>query len=66
LVECIDDAPFSSDYGGDWQLLNYRNKVTGEINLVLKKGETRTMIGLEAFGLNVVGHRPIPDRVGLG
>ncbi len=160
LVECIDSAPFTSDYGGDWQLLNYRNKVTGEINLVLKMGEirqdqptlvrvhaaslfsdmlgqpgpkkrilqrammeigqagaglillivpptgsdlrrtlagdfdgmddrsygigaqiladfkvhkmilltnnpTRTMVGLEAFGLNVVGHRPIPDLAGL-
>jgi len=160
LVECIDSAPFTSDYGGDWQLLNYRNKVTGEINLVLKMGEIRqdqptlvrvhaaslfsdmlgqpgpkkrilqrammeigqagsglillivpptgsdlrrtlagdfdgmddrsygigaqiladfkvhqmilltnnpmrTMVGLEAFGLNVVGHRPIPDQAGL-
>jgi len=39
LVACIDRAQFTSDYGGDWELLNYRNTVSGEISLVLKKGE---------------------------
>jgi len=39
LVACIDRARFTSDYGGDWELLNYRNTVSGEISLVLKKGE---------------------------
>jgi 3,4-dihydroxy 2-butanone 4-phosphate synthase/GTP cyclohydrolase II len=160
LVECIDTAPFTSDYGGDWKLLNYRNKVNGELSMVLKKGDisrdeptlvrvhaaslfsdmlgqpgqrkrilqrammeigeagsglillivprsdtdlrrnlagnfegmddrsygigaqilvdlnvrdmiilsnntNKTMLGLEAFGLNVVGHRPIPLRADL-
>jgi 3,4-dihydroxy 2-butanone 4-phosphate synthase/GTP cyclohydrolase II len=39
LVECIDRARFQSEFGGDWELLNYRNKISGEISVVLKKGE---------------------------
>ena len=38
LVECISDEPFVSDYGGDWRLKYYRNKVDGSISLVLQKG----------------------------
>ena len=55
LVECIDNAPFPSEYGGEWTLLNYRNKVSGEFVLVLKKGEIRpdkaTLVRVHAASL---------------
>ncbi|UAK24817.1 3,4-dihydroxy-2-butanone-4-phosphate synthase [Sphingomonas nostoxanthinifaciens] len=38
LVEQIGDAPFTSDYGGEWRLLTYRDKVEGTEHLVLQKG----------------------------
>ncbi|WP_349303943.1 3,4-dihydroxy-2-butanone-4-phosphate synthase [Sphingomonas sp. 2SG] len=38
LVECVDDVPFVSDYGGAWRFLSYRNKITGEFSYVLTKG----------------------------
>ena len=38
LVECVSDDPFESDYGGDWRLKSYRNKIDGTVNLVLQKG----------------------------
>ncbi|WP_353230655.1 3,4-dihydroxy-2-butanone-4-phosphate synthase [Novosphingobium sp.] len=38
LVECISTAPFRSDYGGDWTIRSYRNKVDGSVNLVMQKG----------------------------
>lgn len=39
LVECVSDAPFTSDYGGDWTAKTYRNKVDGSVNIVLQKGK---------------------------
>lgn len=39
LVERIGDVPFVSNYGGDWRLLTYRNKVDGTENMVLQKGQ---------------------------
>ena len=41
LVECVSQAPFTSDYGGDWTIRTYRNKVDGSIHLVLQKGAIR-------------------------
>ena len=38
LVECTANAPFTSDYGGDWTIRTYRNKVDGSAHLVLQKG----------------------------
>lgn len=38
LVECTSQAPFVSDYGGDWTIRTYRNKVDGSVHLVLQKG----------------------------
>ena len=38
LVECVNEASFTSDYGGDWVARTYRNKVDGSMNLVLQKG----------------------------
>ncbi len=39
LVECVSEAPFVSDYGGDWIAKSYRNKVDGSVNIVLQKGK---------------------------
>lgn len=39
LVECVAEAPFVSDYGGDWTAKTYRNKVDGSVNVVLQKGK---------------------------
>jgi 3,4-dihydroxy 2-butanone 4-phosphate synthase/GTP cyclohydrolase II len=41
LVECLAETPFTSDYGGDWRLLNYVNRVDGSQHLVLQKGKVR-------------------------
>ncbi|MDO6413865.1 3,4-dihydroxy-2-butanone-4-phosphate synthase [Sphingomonas sp. BIUV-7] len=38
LVEKIEEAPFVSDYGGDWKLLTYRDKTDGAHHMVLQKG----------------------------
>ncbi|MBA3896979.1 MAG: 3,4-dihydroxy-2-butanone-4-phosphate synthase, partial [Sphingomonadaceae bacterium] len=38
LVEKIAEAPFTSDYGGEWRLLTYRNRVDGSESFVLQKG----------------------------
>jgi len=39
LVERIAEANFSSEYGGAWRLLSFRNKVDGTESYVLQKGE---------------------------
>ncbi|QCI92804.1 3,4-dihydroxy-2-butanone-4-phosphate synthase [Novosphingobium sp. EMRT-2] len=39
LVSKVAEVPFTSDYGGDWRLLTYRNKVDGTESLVLQKGQ---------------------------
>ncbi len=39
LVECISEAPFTSDYGGEWTAKTYRNKVDGSINIVLQRAK---------------------------
>jgi 3,4-dihydroxy 2-butanone 4-phosphate synthase/GTP cyclohydrolase II len=38
LVECVSEAPFQSDYGGDWIAKSYRNKIDGSTHVVLQKG----------------------------
>ena len=38
LVECVSEAPFTSDYGGDWTAKTYRNKIDGSAHIVLQKG----------------------------
>ena len=38
LVERRTEAPFTSDYGGDWRAIIYRNKIDGSTSLVLTKG----------------------------
>jgi len=39
LVERAAETPFISDYGGDWKLITYRNKVDGSHSFVLQKGQ---------------------------
>ena len=38
LVDRVGEVPFTSDYGGDWKLLTYRNKIDGTDSFVLQKG----------------------------
>jgi len=42
LVRKVADVPFTSDYGGDWRLLTYRNTVDGTESFVLQKGKVVT------------------------
>jgi 3,4-dihydroxy 2-butanone 4-phosphate synthase / GTP cyclohydrolase II len=39
LVELVSESRFTSDYGGDWRAMTYRNKVDGSVNVVLQKGK---------------------------
>jgi 3,4-dihydroxy 2-butanone 4-phosphate synthase / GTP cyclohydrolase II len=39
LVERASESSFTSDYGGDWKAMTYRNKVDGTVNIVLQKGK---------------------------
>jgi 3,4-dihydroxy 2-butanone 4-phosphate synthase / GTP cyclohydrolase II len=38
LVEKVSESAFTSDYGGDWRAMTYRNRVDGVVNVVLQKG----------------------------
>ena len=39
LVERIAEVPFTSDYGGQWKLITYRNKIDGSDSFVLQMGQ---------------------------
>ena len=39
LVERVAAVPFTSDYGGQWNLLTYRNKIDGSDSFVLQMGQ---------------------------
>ncbi len=39
LVERVSESHFTSDYGGDWKAMTYRNKVDGSTNVVLQMGK---------------------------
>jgi 3,4-dihydroxy 2-butanone 4-phosphate synthase / GTP cyclohydrolase II len=39
MVECVSHSSFTSDYGGDWKAMTYRNKVDGGVTVVLQKGK---------------------------
>jgi 3,4-dihydroxy 2-butanone 4-phosphate synthase / GTP cyclohydrolase II len=55
LVECVDEAPFQSDYGGDWTAKTYRNKVDGSTSIVLQKGRvvegTPTLVRMHGISI---------------
>nr|WP_298927694.1 3,4-dihydroxy-2-butanone-4-phosphate synthase [uncultured Erythrobacter sp.] len=38
LVERLDESSFESDYGGQWRLITYRNRVANDQAYVLQKG----------------------------
>lgn len=38
LVECVSQEPFFTDYGGNWTIRTYRNKIDDSVHLVLQKG----------------------------
>ena len=39
LVQRIAEVPFTSDYGGKWKLITFRNKVDGTDSFVLQMGQ---------------------------
>ncbi len=39
LVERMNDRTFTSDYGGDWTIIIYRNRIDGSETVVFQKGE---------------------------
>ena len=39
LVEKASESAFTSDYGGDWKAMTYRNTVDNSTNVVLQKGQ---------------------------
>lgn len=39
LVQRVAEVPFRSDYGGDWRLITYRNKIDNTDSMVLQKGQ---------------------------
>ena len=69
LVECTNTAPFQSDYGGDWTIRTYRNKVDGSVHLVLQKGavdpSVPTLVRVHAISIlsDVLGQPGARKRV---
>ena len=55
LVKRVNEVPFTSDYGGDWRLITYRNKVDGTDSFVLQKGQVNesaaTLVRVHTFSL---------------
>jgi 3,4-dihydroxy 2-butanone 4-phosphate synthase / GTP cyclohydrolase II len=55
LVECVGEAPFQSDYGGDWTAKTYRNTVDGTTSIVLQKGRvldsTPTLVRMHGISI---------------
>jgi 3,4-dihydroxy 2-butanone 4-phosphate synthase/GTP cyclohydrolase II len=55
LVQRVNEVPFTSDYGGDWRLITYRNKVDGTDSFVLQKGQVDenapTLVRVHTFSL---------------
>ena len=70
LVECIDEAPFASDYGGAWTIKTYANKIDGSQHLVLQKGRVipgqPTLVRMHAISIvdDVLG-QPGPRKRNL-
>jgi 3,4-dihydroxy 2-butanone 4-phosphate synthase / GTP cyclohydrolase II len=67
LVECVNEAPFVSDYGGEWTAKSYRNKVDGTVNIALQKGHVvpgePTLVRMHAISIysDVLG-QPGPKK----
>ena len=41
LVEKVAESEFVSDYGGDWKVMSFRNKIDGSESVVLQKGRVQ-------------------------
>ncbi|MBS0254695.1 MAG: 3,4-dihydroxy-2-butanone-4-phosphate synthase [Proteobacteria bacterium] len=69
LVECVAQAPFTSDYGGDWVAKTYRNRVDGSAHVVLQKGPIRpdqpTLVRMHAISIysDVLGQPGARKRI---
>ncbi|MDD3798922.1 MAG: 3,4-dihydroxy-2-butanone-4-phosphate synthase, partial [Novosphingobium sp.] len=67
LVECVAEAPFVSDYGGEWTARTYRDKVDGVVHIVLQKGHVipgeSTLVRVHAISIysDVLG-QPGPSK----
>ncbi|MBC2667525.1 3,4-dihydroxy-2-butanone-4-phosphate synthase [Novosphingobium piscinae] len=67
LVEQVAETRMTSDYGGDWKLLTYRNKIDGTNSFVLQKGQVvpgqPTLTRVHAMSLfdDILG-RPGPKK----
>jgi 3,4-dihydroxy 2-butanone 4-phosphate synthase / GTP cyclohydrolase II len=55
LVERVSESQFTSDYGGDWKAMTYRNKVDGSTNVVLQMGkvlpDTPTLVRMHSISI---------------
>ena len=55
LVERVAERPFHSDYGGDWTILIYRNRIDGTETAVFQKGRVRpgepTLVRMHAVSI---------------
>lgn len=55
LVERITERPFHSDYGGDWTMAIYRNRLDGSETAVIQKGRVTaqkpTMVRMHAVSI---------------
>lgn len=68
LVERVADNSFTSDYGGEWRLVTYRNTIDGSASYVLQKGEihknTLTLVRMHTLSLldDVLGQPGVNKR----
>ena len=55
LVERATESTFTSDYGGEWRAVTFRNKIDGSTNLVLQKGhvdpDKPTLVRMHAISI---------------
>lgn len=55
LVERASEAPFQSDYGGDWRAMTYRNTIDGSVHVALQKGhvdpDKPTLVRMHAISI---------------
>jgi 3,4-dihydroxy 2-butanone 4-phosphate synthase / GTP cyclohydrolase II len=55
LVERVSESRFTSDYGGEWRAMTYRNKVDGSTNVVLQMGkvlpDTPTLVRMHSISI---------------
>ena len=55
LVERVSESQFTSDYGGAWRAMTYRNKVDGSTNVVLQMGkvlpDTPTLVRMHSVSI---------------